>query len=264
MQPNFDIYVINLDKDTERFERIRNKLAPNHFERVSAIYGEDVDITKQENVHSISKYITPKSVVGCNLSHRKAMDRFLNVSVKPYVVIIEDDAEPVGPNYMTEIAEAIEGMETEDWDVIKLDYLPDIKLKNEYTSYKTFLTTAYILNKPAAKKILEKPVYYHYDVELNLFDLRVVNNPKIIFKQTWDETNGSHNQLRTYNPLSWVHPSLSYKIIRLGDFNITIADIVLLFILISLISLTVYNKPYNIIHSNYLRKGKYFWLFPKK
>lgn len=261
MQQNFDIYIINLDKDTDRIERIRKNLAPNHFERISAIYGEDIDITVQKNVNSVSKIITPKSVLGCNLSHRKAIDRFLNVSAKPYVVILEDDAEPVRPTYMKEIVEAIEGA-PEHWDVIKLDYLPDIK-QNEYTSYKSWLTTAYILNKPSAKKILEKPVYYHYDVELNLFDLKIVNNPQIVFKQTWDDKNGSHNQLRSYNPLSWIHPCISYKIFRLGNFNFTIADIMLLLIMVSLISLTVYYNHYN-IKTNYLRKKKYNWLFPKK
>ena len=101
--PNFDIYVINLDKDKDRLQKFTKMIFPNPFTRISAIYGKNVDIMNNTQVFELSKYLTPYSVIGSGLSHKLAVQTFLNNSEKEIALIFEDDAEPTTPNYMKEI-----------------------------------------------------------------------------------------------------------------------------------------------------------------
>ena len=86
-----DIYVINLEKDVDRLEKITEALKPNQFTRIQGVYGKDLDVTQIDDVFYTSQYLTPKSAIGCALSHRKALSHFLQHSNKDYVLILEDD-----------------------------------------------------------------------------------------------------------------------------------------------------------------------------
>jgi hypothetical protein len=60
-------------------------------------------------------------------------------------------------------------------------------------------------------------------------DIVVYNNPTIVFKQIWDNQNGSNNQtLKWYNPLSTMCYITNYKVIRVFTGEYTIADLMLL------------------------------------
>ena len=59
----------------------------------------------------------PKSAIGCDLSHRKAIQTFLDTSNKPYGLIVEDDAEPLSKYFMEETMDAIKNAPT-DWNII--------------------------------------------------------------------------------------------------------------------------------------------------
>jgi len=227
----FDIYVINLDKDKSRLEEMTQKLYPHHFIRVPGIYGEEINVNKDEDIFFLSRHFTPKSAIGCNLSHRKAIRTFLNTSSCDYAVILEDDAIPVDPNFMDEIKKSIQNASS-DWDMIKLDYL---------SSFFPVLNTANIINKKSARKMLEKKVYYHIDIDYLFFsDLKIYCNPKILFVQKWDEKNNSNNKrVSYYNPISYIHNVFNFKAIRFSDLEITFADI-LLFLLIFLFVLVLY------------------------
>jgi GR25 family glycosyltransferase involved in LPS biosynthesis len=74
MENDFDIYVINLDKDTNRLEKINNYL--DNFIRIPGIYGEDEDFIKNDDIFYLSRYLCPKSVLGCYMSHRLALKTF--------------------------------------------------------------------------------------------------------------------------------------------------------------------------------------------
>jgi GR25 family glycosyltransferase involved in LPS biosynthesis len=52
---NFDIYVINLDKDTDRLTKITKKLDPNKFIRIPAVYGKEIDLNNNDDITPIKK-----------------------------------------------------------------------------------------------------------------------------------------------------------------------------------------------------------------
>ena len=61
MNDTIDIYVINLDKDVDRYTSIETKLKPNRFIRIQGILGKDLDVSqKNDEVMTLSKYIVPK------------------------------------------------------------------------------------------------------------------------------------------------------------------------------------------------------------
>jgi GR25 family glycosyltransferase involved in LPS biosynthesis len=227
----FDIYVINLDKDATRLEKITKQLEPNKFIRISGIYGEQEIFLENQDIYFSSRYLAPKSALGCSISHRLALKTFLEKSQKEYAVILEDDAEPTTKDYMVNIEESIKNA-PEGWDIIKLDYLPGYPTKT-YNKMPTLLATAYIINKKCSEKILSQKIYYYPDIDMHFFGLNIYNNPNIIFKQVWDENNNSNNrQKNNYNPFSFTHETFNYKIIRINDFEFTFADFILILFLL--------------------------------
>jgi GR25 family glycosyltransferase involved in LPS biosynthesis len=240
---NFDIYVINLDKDTERLKKITKNLDQTNFKRIPGIYGGHENFVNHPDIFFTSRYLVPKSTIGCTLSHRLAMTTFLEESDKPYVVILEDDAEPTTPTYMDKIEESIKNAPP-DWDMIKLDYAPNINI-SAYNKMPSLLMTAYIINKNGAEKLLQHKMYYHFDVELAFFGLNIYNNPVIVFKQVWDENNNSNNRSKkTYNPFCYIDESLNFKAVRLGSYEFTYAEIAMFLLLfIIFIIWIVHNAP---------------------
>jgi hypothetical protein len=231
---NFDVYVINLDKDVERLKQIKKHLDQTNFKRIPGVYGEQEIFVNNPDIFYTSKYFVPKSALGCTLSHRLAMKTFLKESDKPFVVILEDDAEPTTTVYMDKIEESIRNAPP-DWDIIKLDYAPSIN-SGSYNKIPTLLTTAYIVNKKGAEKLLNRKMYYHFDIEKWFFGLTIYNNPEIIFKQVWDENNNSNNRLKkTYNPFCYVDESLNFKAVRLGSYEFTYAEIALFLLLLIIV-----------------------------
>jgi len=253
---DFEIYVLNLDKDKDRLDEITKKLNPNKFTRISGIYGKNINMDEYPEVLISSKYLTPKSAIGCELTHRKAIKQFLYNSKLDYAVILEDDAVPVNNNCMEEIQRSIKNAPP-DWDIIKLDYWPNYS--SEYNTYPSLLTTGYIINKKSANKILDYKVIYHYDVDLNFTNLKIYNNPKIIFQQIWDEKNASNNRIHeSYNPFTSLYEGLNFKIIRVFNIEFTFADFILLFIIIIVVNIGYYYKffkPFYIINT-FSSKGR--------
>jgi hypothetical protein len=49
MENDFDIYVINLDKDTNRLEKINNYLDDRYI-RIPGVYGEHEDFIKNNDI----------------------------------------------------------------------------------------------------------------------------------------------------------------------------------------------------------------------
>lgn len=243
---SFDIYVINLDKDTERMKHMEKMLFPNSYTRISGVYGNKQDFSTNDDIYYLSKLYTPKSALGCALSHRKAMNSFLENSKKEYALILEDDAVPNDEkNYIHQIENILKEAPL-DWDIIKLDWLVDyvyqfIKPANQkFNQIKTLLLTAYLVNKQSVTKILKHEVFYHYDVDIHLMNLKVYNYHIKIFKQNKEKTiSNNHREIK--NPiLQKILTSnifnLNYNVVRMGDINFTISDFVFfIFVLLCVI-----------------------------
>ena len=225
--PNFDIYVINLDKDKDRLNKITEDLKPNEFTRIEAVYGAKTDIMGNDDIHIFGKYFTPKSVLGACLSHKIATKKFYESSDKEYALILEDDAVPSNQNYIEEIEMLIKNTPSY-WDIIKLEYFPYNSSKNGWT----IDFSAYLINKKSAEKLLKYPVITYIDVLVNLYGLKIYNAPSRIFQQPlFNESNNKTASL-SYNPLAYFR-LFNFKALRIGNYEFTLADV--LFYLIALI-----------------------------
>ena len=252
---NILIYVINLDKDADRLKEMEQKLLPNTFTRIPAIYGNTDNMKNYENILPTSHYFTPKSVLATGLSHKKAIETYLqdletNLEKNhnhdhTIGLILEDDAIPLNTNYMEEIETIIKNA-PKDWEIIKLDYLPKFTF-NTYNKIPTILFTAYLINQKGAMKYKNSFVSYHVDMEVWFKNIVVYNNPTTVFKQIWNNQNGSNNQIvKWYNPFTKISYIANYKVIRIGTNEYTIADLIL-FIIIFLFLFIVGNLrfPYD-------------------
>lgn len=100
----FAYYVINLDKDRVRWQRIDEHLRGQgiNAERISAVYAADLP------AEEIAKHYRPElnkeqfflplkpAEIGCFMSHLKTLETFLAQDDKPFAVILEDDVEFIG------------------------------------------------------------------------------------------------------------------------------------------------------------------------
>ena len=101
----FAYYVINLDKDTVRWQRINEHLLGQGIEaeRVSAVYAADLPSDEIAKVYDDAlneqQFFLPlkPAEIGCFMSHLKTLQSFLAQEEKPYAVILEDDVEFIGP-----------------------------------------------------------------------------------------------------------------------------------------------------------------------
>jgi Glycosyltransferase family 25 (LPS biosynthesis protein) len=250
MQENdiFDIYVINLDKDHERLEKMKARLGENKFIRIQGIYGNDYDYSNDDAVYFTCKYLCPKSVIGCALSHRLALKTFLETSKKEYLLLLEDDAEPVEANFIKKTEESIKNA-PENWDVIKLDWGISIwpqsttYLAKNYHSHYSSLTTSLIINKKGAKRILDNKIYWHYDSDLYFYGINVYNSPEKLFRQTWDHDNNSNNRIKSIYPSgNEILEALNFKVIRLFSKELSWND--LIYSLLILLLLFLFNRYY--------------------
>jgi GR25 family glycosyltransferase involved in LPS biosynthesis len=251
MENDFDIYVINLDKDTNRLEKI-NKYLDNYI-RITGVYGEHEEFIKNNDIFNLSKYLCPKSALGCFMSHRLALKTFLETSDKDYAVILEDDAEPCFHDWYEKINESIQNAPG-DWDIIKLDYLPKFTIfdKSAYTKIPSLITTAYIINKKSAEKILKHKMVYHIDIQYNFMGLNIYNNPEIIFQQVWDKNYVSNNRTKSFYNI-FGYECWNTKIIRIFNKECTFGDLFLFILILIFILLLKINNGF-FINSNKIEK----------
>jgi hypothetical protein len=95
------------------------------------------------------------------------------------------------------------------------------------------LKTAYILNRRGAEAWLKHQVYYHVDIDLNFYDIRMYNSPNIVFRQVWNDANHSNNRKKTsFNPLFYISELGKFKMLRTGSVEWTGADLVLIMLML--------------------------------
>jgi glycosyl transferase family 25 len=175
------IYVINLDRDTERLASIRANLGGLGlgFERLPAVIGKEVP--GWEKLVDMPAYAwrnrmdTPRAgEVGCYLSHLKAMETFLRTEA-PWCVILEDDVE-----VLPECATVLGALsEKDDWDLVKLfnfhSGMP-VKMRDLVGGHhlvvhltRTTSSAAYVVNRRAAETLLKsmRPISEQVDHALD-------------------------------------------------------------------------------------------------
>lgn len=175
------IYVINLDRDTERMDSIRANLDRMglKFERLPAVMGKDVP--EWEKLVDMSAYAWRNRLdmprageVGCTLSHLKAMETFLRTDA-PWCVILEDDVE-----VLPACGEVLRTLgEKDDWDLVKLfNFHSGLPVKKRALAgghrlvvhlTRTTSSAAYVVNRRAAETLLKsmRPISEQVDHALD-------------------------------------------------------------------------------------------------
>jgi GR25 family glycosyltransferase involved in LPS biosynthesis len=172
------IYWINLDRSTDRKEKMEEMFKDEVFEnieieRISAIDGksEDIDEILNKNFKIQNKYFT-KLEHACLLSHLNTIKLF-NESKNDVVLIMEDDMTLEYKPYWKDTVKNIIENAPKDWEIILLCYIYNEKLVDNYTKngiHNTMVasTGAYLINKKGSNKIMEKYKNKKYDLNTDL------------------------------------------------------------------------------------------------
>lgn len=174
-------YVINLQKASQRLKNMRvdlNDLGIS-YTRIEAIHGDDltlpIDEYNERKFNVLTGKVANKRMVGCYLSHIKALREFLK-SNQLYALILEDDA--LLPKRTIPLLTSALQYNTQ-WDMIRLTaeregaYLPFAQLPDGYKlAYNTRVlknTGAYLINRYAAQCCVDQmlPMCLPYDVALD-------------------------------------------------------------------------------------------------
>ena len=96
---NLEILIINLEKDVKKRENISNFLINvfKNYSFIKAVYGPNLEASeyyryvKNDNPSFGNRHILTPSEVGCFLSHKKALKKFIETSDKEWLLVLEDD-----------------------------------------------------------------------------------------------------------------------------------------------------------------------------
>lgn len=221
-----DIWVINLDKDKERFDYFKEYSAflPKPINRWKATYGKEEDRkdANDDGVHYLlsrsndseenkkgNKVLSKPGEIGCWLSHKRLLRHLsqLPVSSSTGHLILEDDV--IITQEFTKQWETIRQSIPRDWDMIYLnigqirgDRINDHVIRWKNTGkWGNAGTAAYIVRHGALDHILEKlrfmtsPIDVQYFYMLGNLNIYIVD-PQIISTNTEFESSIDQQQKR--------------------------------------------------------------------
>lgn len=256
------VYVINLDKDTHRMEKIHRQLAEQkiQYTRFSAVLGKEVQTSPY--LSEACNQLCPDGLKGCALSHHSIWKDALE---KGYtrIMILEDDTKL--NSYFDRDLNHIWSQVPHDTDILWLGcnikcekdsfipntinrvmgHTPEQVDDNILATYGSAGTYTYIITSDAINKIVNKKINTHIDVQLQLWiaelNLKSYSVDPVLTDCNTDDSGLSDtfpNLLnsvlehiyisRSYN-LSW---SLNENFLKIGPFNINILMTLLVFVLV--------------------------------
>ena len=191
-------YVINMDKDVERYNKIASYYHNSDFselplERYSAVVGKNVEPTdwltddaindfKQvlNNGYRTHHYQLTYGGIGCFLSHYNLAKQLLSEkNVDAYIVFEDDTAIP--RNLLSHIETQMSEL-PEDWDylmfyTIRANGDPITKKLNKLKSF--WGTNCYIMNKKGARKLVEETNANKIDGQIDSYLSRMIQQNKM-------------------------------------------------------------------------------------
>lgn len=203
---DFQVWVINLDKDVDRLDYVMSQSADLQIQRFPAIVGADADLTVwldeptilELNIIDERKYRTrhyqlTRGAVGCFISHYQLYKRVDNMSL-----ILEDDF-ALSPNITNEISYILANP-PRDWDIILLGYSAMIQYDDAfpYIKVKSFWgMQGYLINRKGADKIIaavdkidaQIDSYLSWMAIHNLINIYAVRQPIVTLSQHWIVSN---------------------------------------------------------------------------
>jgi GR25 family glycosyltransferase involved in LPS biosynthesis len=215
------VFVINLDKDTERLASIDKQLRSCNvqYERFSGILGKHVG--NDSRLTPFCAQFCTDGIKGCALSHRTIWEEAISNKYKA-VMVLEDDV-VVPPNFQDKVRDIFQRV-PDDWEVIYLgcklfcqDKHLASKVGNRLLGMKaeeydrdihavkgSAGTYAYILRSTFIQKIIDEPITTHVDVELQgwikKYGAKAYGlHPEVV--TPGDDTSGKSNLSDTFPPM---------------------------------------------------------------
>jgi GR25 family glycosyltransferase involved in LPS biosynthesis len=175
------IYWINLDRSTERRQRMESMFADPVFsqipiERIRATDGKDAESSFMRRLQFVQKRNT-RLEYACLISHLDAIRRFAE---SPYetAIIMEDDATLELRPYWKKSVREIMASAPADWDILQLCYNTSANLTQDFTLNTNYgeprqygncaCLAAYLVRKSAAKRLIDEV----YDKKGDVYTLK--------------------------------------------------------------------------------------------
>ena len=212
------VYVINLEKDSERLETITTSLNEQNieFQRFNAVLGSTVG--EDSRVTKACNSFCTDGMKGCAISHRSIWENMIENNYK-YIMILEDDAH-IKSSFDIDLQLLWDDV-PEDFDILYLGshfYCGDTSLYNTITtaafskkvnevSSNVYQVEgcggfhAYIISQSCAKKFIDEKISFHIDIEVMKYIKD--NNLKAYAYQPVLVTSGNNvsNLSSSYPPL---------------------------------------------------------------
>jgi GR25 family glycosyltransferase involved in LPS biosynthesis len=288
------IFIINLDKDVERYENCKKQLVKysiTNAERFPGIDGSKLTDKERKNMTSdIGNLIASPSMIGCGVSHINLWKKIIHEGIDK-ALILEDDF-ILKDNFIYKFDKALKHA-PENYDIIfltdNLIHNKNIKFKdiNAYFYKQIFIsqTLAYIITIEGAKKILEyiNKITNHIDIELCLLalynnNIDIISMKEPLVYQTYDTSNNINDfnfplfiekYILTNKDIKYIYKTTGFTIfglnismngiiiILLGFFNIKLAFILIVTEYLLFIDKKIKNEAFIYLLIGYLLKQIY-------
>ena len=167
------VYVINMDRDTDRLTSFHSEMADWHYERFSAINIKDLDPIELQQLKS--KYIggwnfLRKSEIGCLFSHVALWEKVATDPLLNSIIVFEDDARshlspPEVQKLLRDFYQYIDTHNIDRPDMLYLGKALDACLQythvwnHVYNSTHPLCLHAYLITKRGAQELLKLAPY---------------------------------------------------------------------------------------------------------
>jgi len=223
---NLRTFVINLADYQKNYEKqlpyLQNLgLKVERFNGINALKNEHLNPEYKQYISSYAFDFTPKSIIGCALSHtlccKLIYDNYikkpLNINEKMYFLIMEDDAFPIynTKDFYENLNKTVCDIEILDskWEIIQLHSDAFYPTQDTYnTHFACGSAAAYLISTVGIIKNLESKILSHADfIHHNFIRFRKYRSKKNLFYT--DEKDSLNRNINNVKDISYY--SLYYK-----------------------------------------------------
>jgi glycosyl transferase family 25 len=217
-----DIVVINLDKSTDRLEKMKKQFHKLNLPltRFPAIYGKNLEkhILDNKTTFACKELLCNYGMIGCFLSHMEIIKNFYTKSYYPFICIMEDDIilSEEFPLFLDKLPTIYDQTNFDIVSLFCLGVCSTIKEKvqiSNYTMVKPVFplsATCYVLSRKGAERIqnlLGEKIVYHIDFSIAFsrifkeLDYFLLTNPSLVSLEDGDSTMGTNSKSIAINIL---------------------------------------------------------------
>ena len=198
------------------------KLNPIRFSAINANENQHLNSEYLKYISNFALYFTPKSIIGCALSHKLCCkyiyENFIENNKKSgediFFLIMEDDAYPLFQyhEFYENINKTINDITILDknWEIIQLHSDAFFPTQETYSSHLACgSTAAYLISEKCLKKNMEYKIYSHMDfIEHNFIRYNKYRSKQNLF---YTDEYASLNRIKPSNNFNYYNMSLKLK-----------------------------------------------------